>query len=63
LGKGNHAVRSDRWRYIRYRTGEEELYDHQNDPNEWNNLAHDPKRTAIRNELAKWLPANNLKSK
>jgi arylsulfatase A-like enzyme len=61
--KGNHAVRSDRWRYIRYRTGEEELYDHQNDPNEWNNLAHDPKRTAIRNELAKWLPANNSKSK
>ncbi|WP_182868265.1 hypothetical protein [Stieleria mannarensis] len=25
---GNHAVRSDRWRYIRYADGSEELYDH-----------------------------------
>ena len=25
--RGNHAVRSDRWRYIRYADGSEELYD------------------------------------
>ena len=35
----HHALRTERWRYIRYATGEEELYDHQADPNEFNNLA------------------------
>ena len=39
LGQSNHAVRDERWRYIRYADGSEELYDHQVDPNEWNNLA------------------------
>ena len=38
-GFGNHAVVSDRYRYIQYRDGEEELYDIIADPNEWNNLA------------------------
>jgi hypothetical protein len=33
-GRGNHAVRSSRWRYIRYADGSEELYDHRSDPNE-----------------------------
>lgn len=38
-GRGNHSVRSSSWRYIRYADGSHELYDHRNDPNEWNNLA------------------------
>jgi len=29
--QGNHALRSERWRYIRYADGGEELYDHAND--------------------------------
>jgi choline-sulfatase len=37
--QGNHAVRSERWRYIRYADGSEELYDLEKDPNEWTNLA------------------------
>ena len=37
--RGNHAVRSNRWRYIRYADGTEELYDHANDPDEVHNLA------------------------
>jgi arylsulfatase A-like enzyme len=41
-GKGNHAIRSDRWRYIRYNDGSEELYDHDKDPYEWTNLAASP---------------------
>ncbi len=41
--KGNHAVRTERWRYIRYADGGEELYDHDRDPYEWANLAADPK--------------------
>lgn len=38
-GRNNHTLRTERWRYIRYADGTEELYDHQNDPNEWTNLA------------------------
>ncbi|MEC9326721.1 MAG: choline-sulfatase, partial [Verrucomicrobiota bacterium] len=37
--EGNHSVRSERFRYIRYANGSEELYDHLKDPNEWLNLA------------------------
>ena len=44
---GNITLRTDRWRYIRYSDGSEELYDHQVDPNEWNNLAKDPKHTTL----------------
>jgi arylsulfatase A-like enzyme len=38
---GNHALSTRGWRYIRYRTGEEELYDTMRDPHEWHNLAGD----------------------
>ena len=37
----HYAIRTDRYRYILYNNGKEELYDHQNDPNEWNNLVLD----------------------
>ena len=46
--RGNHAVRSERWRYIRYADGTEELYDHRDDPHEWNNLANDPRLAEVR---------------
>jgi hypothetical protein len=55
-GRGNHALRSDRWRYTRYSDGTEELYDHQTDPMEWRNLAADPSYTDVKNDLARWLP-------
>lgn len=38
----HHALRTDRWRYIRYVDGSEELYDHNEDPHEWTNLAVNP---------------------
>lgn len=57
-GRGNHAVRSDRWRYIRYDDGGEELYDHANDPHEWHNLAGRPEFAAVKADHARWLPAN-----
>ena len=56
FGRGNHAVRSERYRYIRYANGEEELYDHANDPEEWTNLAGDPGRADLISRLAAWLP-------
>ena len=55
---GNAAVRSDRYRYIRYSDGGEELYDHDTDPYEWNNLADSAEHAAIKTELATWLPKN-----
>jgi arylsulfatase A-like enzyme len=55
-GRNNHAVRSERWRYIRYRDGTEELYDHDRDPMEWTNLAGSPEHEAVKKELAAWLP-------
>jgi arylsulfatase A-like enzyme len=58
-GKGNHAVRSDGWRYIRYSDGTEELYDRAKDPLEWKNLAGDPKYAGVKTAHAKWLPAVN----
>jgi hypothetical protein len=57
--RGNHSVRSERWRYIRYNDGGEELYDHSNDPLEWTNLANKPETSKIKTELAKWLPKVN----
>ncbi|MDB4798440.1 sulfatase [Verrucomicrobia bacterium] len=45
--RGNHAVRSERWRYIRYADGSEELYDHHSDPSEWKNLASDSKLSDV----------------
>jgi arylsulfatase A-like enzyme len=55
----NHAVRTERWRYIRYANGDEELYDQQADPHEWTNLADRPEHAQVKAELAKWLPEKN----
>jgi arylsulfatase A-like enzyme len=58
-GYKNHAVRSNRYRYIRYSDGSEELYDHTTDPNEWHNLADDPKLANVKATLARSLPATD----
>lgn len=56
---GNHAVRSERWRYIRYADGSEELYDLRADPNEWTNLVADPRYSGVVRDHARWLPQVN----
>ena len=56
LYRGNAAVRTERYRYIRYADGAEELYDHRNDPNEWNNIASRPESKEVIRSLAKHLP-------
>lgn len=48
----HHSVRTDRWRYIRYGDGSEELYDHASDPMEWKNLAAGETHEAMRQRLA-----------
>jgi len=57
---GNHAVRDERWRYIRYADGSEELYDLEADPEEWTNLAGDPYYEPIKAGLRRWLPKDDL---
>ena len=56
----NHAARSQNFRYIRYRDGTEELYDHRTDPGEHNNIADDPERDSIKRKLATSLPTTNV---
>jgi len=58
--QGNHGIRTERWRYIRYADGSEELYDMQADPNEWKNLAGDSNYADVKAKLAKWLPDVDL---
>ena len=57
--RGQCAVRSERYRYIRYADGNEELYDHKTDPHEWQNLAGDPSLAKVKLRLSKRLPGVN----
>ena len=62
LGQGNHAVRDERWRYIRYANGSEELYDHSDDPEEWKNLLFGqikPIHREIADRMGRFLPDTN----
>lgn len=58
-GFKNHAVQTEQYRYIQYRDGGEELYDHKFDPNEWTNLADSPEHGKIKRELKVALPKTN----
>lgn len=58
-GAGNHAIRSERYRYIRYADGGEELYDHIEDPHEWSNLANEAAYEGVKANLAKLLPSHD----
>jgi arylsulfatase A-like enzyme len=49
--KQHWAYRTERFRYILYNNGNEELYDHHNDPHEWHNLADQPEYAAIKSQL------------
>jgi arylsulfatase A-like enzyme len=57
--RNNHAIRTEKWRYIRYADGGEELYDHDQDQYEWTNLANDAKYAGVKKELSKLLPTTN----
>ncbi len=58
-GFKNHTARSERWRYIRYANGNEELYDEAADSYEWHNLAKVDGFNEVIRQLAPKLPASN----
>ena len=58
-GMNNHSVRTERYRYIQYEDGTEELYEHVNDPNEWNNQAANREFIEIKSKLNSYLPKHN----
>jgi uncharacterized sulfatase len=51
------SVRTARWRYTEWDDGRQgaELYDHEADPGEYENLAGDAERAAVRSELRQLL--------
>jgi arylsulfatase A-like enzyme len=55
-GPGNHTVRTQEWRYVRYADGSEEMYDIVNDPHEWTNVAKVPKYADLKHTLRLNLP-------
>ncbi len=55
----NHSIRTEKWRYIRYANGDEELYDHDSDPYEWTNLAGEARLASVKKDLMKFLPTEN----
>jgi arylsulfatase A-like enzyme len=57
--RNNHSVRDERWRYVHYADGGEELYDHRTDPQEWTNLASKSEYDFVKRDLARWLPKVN----
>lgn len=56
FGRGNHAITTNRWRYLLYFDGSAELYDRQTDPNEWRNRINDPDCRSIVQRLARLVP-------
>ena len=58
--QGNHAVRSERYRYIHYADGSEEFYDMNSDPDEWKNLAKDERYAELIRNHRKWLPKKDV---
>ena len=58
-GRANHAVRTDRYRYISYEDGSEELYDHDVDPQELKNIAREKSQQETLVQLRTLLPKHD----
>lgn len=59
----SHAVSDPRYRYIRYGSGFEELYDLETDPHEFTNRAADPAFAAVKARLAQGVPTQPAASR
>ena len=62
MAPDRNSIRTERWRYTSYPDGEE-LYDHDEDPNEWRNLAGTPEYAETKQRLAALLPQDPSRKK
>ena len=54
---GWQSIRTQKYRYIKYmKTGDEELYDHTKDPNEWINVIDSTTYESVRGKLSELVP-------
>lgn len=51
IERQHYSLRTRQYRYIYCNNGEQELYDHVNDPYEWHNLAHQAEYNDLRTKL------------
>lgn len=56
LGDNHYSIIKDQWHYINYNGVEEELYNMEQDPEEWHNLAGDTSFRAIKQQLETLIP-------
>ena len=57
---GSYSIRYEDWHYIRYIDDSEELYNLDDDPEEWHNLALDAGFSDVKNQLAGFIPTNPI---
>jgi len=55
--RADHLLRTQRWAFIQYGKGGQELYDMQNDPHQFNNLAADEAHSQVLNSMSQKLNA------
>ena len=55
-GRNNVAVSGERYRYLRYEDGSEELYDLLTDPHQWRNLANTGQFADVKRRLSRFVP-------
>jgi arylsulfatase A-like enzyme len=58
FGRGDHTITTERYQYLHYFDGATELYDIQNDPDEFVNLANDPAYADVIKKLRQFVPAS-----
>lgn len=56
LGPDSYSAKTEKWRFIKYGDGSMELYNHENDPREWVNLAYKEGYKETIEMLSKHLP-------
>ena len=56
IGRGTWSIRDSKWRFIQYFDGSRELYDLENDPQEWTNLINQSKHSKVVERLSKQIP-------